>query len=249
MSTAMGWAAHGYIQLLQCVRNFSGFTLIYRSNSRISGIDRIFEITYYLAHGMSTNVSVNEFNVLRESAELTGESMKKARVLAICLTVLLVSATSSFAAVIWTATGTPSVYQNNYINPSSKWASGVLDLSKVQGAAGPLTLTLSFTTDDVLGKTKLYVDGTRVDGRAASWVYGKTDMVFTQPVDVAFNSKGVYSLSAYFTMSGSPAATWTLTGATLSNSQPTTPIPAAGLLLGSGLLGLFGIGKARRKKD
>lgn len=182
--------------------------------------------------------------------ELTGESMKKARVLAICLTVLLVSATSSFAAVIWTAPAGSTVYANYAFDNKAIWSSGTLNLLGVQGTdTAPLKLALTFTTSSFAKPPGLYVTGTlkgitnfMLDSGSASW---------TETIDVRYSDKGIYAFTAYVgSKKSDTTGTWTFGGATLSNSKPaTTPIPAAGLLLGSGLLGLFGLGKARRRKD
>ena len=42
------------------------------------------------------------------------------------------------------------------------------------------------------------------------------------------------------------AAHWTINSATLTTKSAATPIPAAFLLMGSGLLGLFGVNKSRK---
>ncbi|HWR04302.1 MAG TPA: hypothetical protein VN419_09805 [Humidesulfovibrio sp.] len=58
---------------------------------------------------------------------------------------------------------------------------------------------------------------------------------------------GLYALSvvANDIWGANEAAHWTINSASLTTTSP-TPIPAAFLLLGSGLLGLFGVNKSRK---
>ncbi|MDO9081783.1 MAG: hypothetical protein Q7U56_00705 [Humidesulfovibrio sp.] len=176
--------------------------------------------------------------------------MKKARVLAICLTVLLVSATSSFAAVIWTETpATPIGYVNHATNPLASWSATTPVLSGTS-ASFPLTLSLTFTTSSFVKAPWLYVTGASSGGDSLRLTAGSLSLTKTFAVD--YQSSGVYAFGAYVESAKlvDAGATWAFKSATLSDTKPaTTPIPAAGLLLGSGLLGLFGIGKARRRKD
>ncbi len=181
---------------------------------------------------------------------LTGESMKKARVLAICLTVLLVSATSSFAAVIWSETpAAPISYANHATNKLALWSATTPVLSGTS-ASFPLTLTLEFATSGFATAPRMFAKGASSGGESYLLTAGSASWKKNFIVD--YKSSGVYAFSAYVESfnPANAAGTWAFKSATLSDTKPaTTPIPAAGLLLGSGLLGLFGIGKARRRKD
>ncbi|MDO9081797.1 MAG: hypothetical protein Q7U56_00775, partial [Humidesulfovibrio sp.] len=111
----------------------------------------------------------------------------------------------------------------------------------------PLSLTLEFSTSGLGGVSTFHVGGTKGAGSSSESFAPLTASTSLLSFDVVYNPSGVYAFKAYVT-SGTDDATWTMTKATLNSKTATTPIPAAGLLLGSGLLGLFGIGKARRNK-
>ncbi len=166
------------------------------------------------------------------------------------MALLLVGATSASAATIWgPATSSVEYGNNDFVDDA--WSSGQIDLTKLApGYLAPLTLTLSFTTKNLVPNSSFSVGGTTTSSPyVADLLLPVGTSSWTKTYDVVgYDPAGIYFTA--FLSGPSSATTWTLTSATLSDSKPaTTPIPAAGLLLGSGLLGLFGIGKARLKKD
>lgn len=176
--------------------------------------------------------------------------MKKLLFSLACLFALLAGATNSFAAVIWTAPSTSSIYGGL----SNQWTASTGDISAVQGPSSVLTLTLQLNATGLAGATRAvdYLKGSGFAATPTAYVLqpltlpGTSSASWTVSYDVLYNAAGIYNFSSYLKTPGA-SSSWTLTSATLSNPAK-TPIPAAGLLLGSGVLGLFGLGKARRKR-
>ncbi len=176
--------------------------------------------------------------------------MKKTTILAICMAVLLVGATSGFAAPLWTALPDSTVRGDGDYT-GQFWSGSTTDPLSIPSTT-PLQLTLQFTATGLGSDNIFLVGGTKGLGSTG---IGTTSESFaplsgsgTLSFDVVHNPSGIYAFTAYILSNSYDTAAWTMTKATLDVKTATTPIPAAGLLLGSGLLGLFGIGKARRNK-
>jgi len=174
--------------------------------------------------------------------------MKSCKALFMSLALLVACATSSFATEITTVTP---------LNTSGDYYMGQPWSQTVDIAAGVTSAKLDMVVNMLGGswntseekKTLVYMS-------AASG----TDIFFNNHPDIG---SGTFTISSMFDISSGPGlyalkviandiwgdnneAHWTINSATLTTTKAATPIPAAFLLLGSGLLGLFGVNKSRK---
>ncbi|WP_325646978.1 hypothetical protein [Humidesulfovibrio sp.] len=184
--------------------------------------------------------------------------MKMCKSLLMSAALLVVFATSSFAL---TTVDPYDLYGNNYVsgtdtvynkgdgvnvtfgsvgNPAAIGNGGVIHLD--------VMITLKSVWDNV-GKitAKFYEEGSGQIQTAVvtGSIGGVFNLVFN---NIPEQTSGIYSFLLHSEATGKHLADWTLNFATLKDPPvtPSTPIPAAFLLLGSGLLGLFGVNKSRK---
>lgn len=169
--------------------------------------------------------------------------MKKLTLVVMSLALLLVTATSSFASVVFGASGpynenTPWTYNLN-LAPGTDSALLTLNLQLIGNwnLSGPLTLS-----------TKTYLDGfangSPIPGiaelRPSS--LGGGGYTVSGYIPLLDTKGGLYALELASSTPGVALGAFNV----VSGSVATTPIPAAFLLLGSGLVGLFGVKRVRR---
>lgn len=174
------------------------------------------------------------------------------------LFILLITATSGFAGIIYIADYSSeaktfplrnvSLWNDQANSGKTDWAK-TLDLSQVQGPSGIITMTLTGiikSSDNPMVVFTAYSDDQFASGAYKNLPSG-TFHPFQERFSIPYKSGGIYSLSAdagwaYATLS------WQVTGLILENSSVKTnvgktPIPGAVWLLGSGLMGLVGLRK------
>lgn len=116
---------------------------------------------------------------------------------------------------------------------------------------GPLLLTLSFNTQGIGSSGSSYLKVYGVDPLSPT-VYSPVFVTAAQSfysdiqIPVTESKTGVYAFDIQ--IKGVVGSAFNLQSASLTGGAK-TPIPAAALLLGSGVLGLFGIGKARNRRN
>jgi len=182
--------------------------------------------------------------------------MKMYKSLLMSAALLVVFATSSFALP---AVDPYDLYGNNYVsgtetvynkgdgvnitfgsvgNPAFIGTGGVIHLD--------VMITLKSVWDNV-GKltAKFYEEGSDQIQTAVitGSIGGVMTLIFS---NIPEQTSGIYSFLLHSEATGKNLADWTLNFATLKDPPAATPIPAAFLLLGSGLLGLFGVNKSRK---
>lgn len=168
--------------------------------------------------------------------------MKKSMLLALCLAIFLALPSLGFAAQIWSTSPSTTFQDIDFPGTplTTQWDSGLISV----GPQTDTTLTLSFVVNfgKLTPESNFVISGL---GALPSSFAPLSNGLWTQSFIVP--TKGVYQFGAYLE-NGDASSTWQLQSATLSNSAK-TPIPAAALLLGSGVLGLFGVNKSRRNKN
>ncbi|MDO9083407.1 MAG: hypothetical protein Q7U56_09000 [Humidesulfovibrio sp.] len=167
--------------------------------------------------------------------------MKKLTLVVMSLALLLVTATSSFAAIIDVAGAGPYAnYQTWSMNYTPTAGTLTADLN--------LNIMLTGTWNTGADDWQVFVMGV---GKTAkkTFLYSTDDASYYTAslsiplLPVPADGVGVYALSAK-SFGDNADARWSIVSG--SNITSTTPIPAAFLLLGSGLVGLFGVKRVRR---
>lgn len=185
--------------------------------------------------------------------------MKRTKIALLSLAILLVSVTSSFATVVpgvWSGT-TGQLYNGDVFNPS--------ELSNLSVQAGTYTFNVSGVASGFWGVQVIPASTAPYYTLMAEAVGGfanSSPIVFgtfshsgtsVDPFSTSASfglATGIYSFK--LVSAGSETASWwSPTSASISGSQPIgkAPIPAAALLLGSGVLGLFGVNKTRKTRS
>lgn len=172
--------------------------------------------------------------------------MKKSILLFLSMLILLLSATSGFAEVIWGPKSSSYMFNTT----ESYWTPN-LSITPAQIAAGTF-VTINY---QVLGVTS-YEDisvmlrqftpgGTWTTNGRAQDVLSPSTLTGSLTLPVVLNTTGLYSFQAWLD-APTTGVTVHFTDYTVSTAK--TPLPAAALLLGTGFAGLLGYGKARRRK-
>lgn len=194
--------------------------------------------------------------------------MKSVKAIALSISLVVLMATSSFATVqtSWSLdTGSPAGgWYNTYLDSTSIPVdpSGIWRASQTGLTTGSYQLSLegvgrgNWSANPGASTFEVFRTGYTLK-TAEGRVGGVVDYSFSNvgPSEFAFKitynlpnistATGIYNLSAYAygeSYDIANPAQWKLTSATVSK----TPIPAAALLLGSGLAGLFGVTRARK---
>jgi len=176
--------------------------------------------------------------------------MKKVKVALWCLALLLVSATSSFAlAVVDTTTvGTSGVFtlpgvNNTYYN-SQLWTENVVVPVGTSSAVFNMGVTLNGAWNTSITSFQALASG--VNGAITNIYTPNSNLTPSIQIPITLSGAGTYTLSAQSIGALGNDASWTINSASVTTTPSKTPIPAAALLLGSGILGLFGVNKARK---
>ena len=184
--------------------------------------------------------------------------MKMYKSLLMSAALLVVCATSGFAL---TTVDPYDLYGNNYVSGTETVYNkgdgvnitfGSVENPAFIGSGGVIHLDIMITLKSVwdnVGKltAKFYEEGS--DQLQTAEVSGSIGTVMTLVFNnIPEQANGIYSFLLHSEATGKNLADWTLNFATLKDPPvtPNTPIPAAFLLLGSGLLGLFGVNKSRK---
>ncbi|KAF0233731.1 MAG: hypothetical protein FD177_1372 [Desulfovibrionaceae bacterium] len=188
--------------------------------------------------------------------------MKKRLLALVSLMLIVVCASSGYALTIdlpvtsgkWYGTYIDSAF--NPVDLTQKWSA-----SQTLGA-GTYELKLDITTRGVWSSvpatdsfeffaagSTLKEGGKKYGGSYAEYIVndgsGNKGYVFTYTLPAITAASGIYAFSAFSvgeSYGGPSPAEWKMNSASVSK----TPIPAAFLLLGSGLVGLFGVKRVRR---
>lgn len=183
--------------------------------------------------------------------------MKRLKLLALSLLVILVTATSGFASVVnLDLYGNPTILGDGSTYIKGQFVNLTFGDAQTPAGLGDGTITLSGSItlqsawSSVVSLKPKFMALSDTDTWKPIMFSGSIGETKPFSYVVSQTTDGIYSfqfLSGAASGASNPAD-WSLVSATLKNSNPpaSTPIPAAALLLGSGLLGLFGVNKARK---
>lgn len=172
--------------------------------------------------------------------------MKKLTLVVMSLALLLVTATSSFAAII-------TIPGSTGWDKFTPWSADVTLAPGTDSAFLTLNLQLlgDWNTSTSLRKTLARLDGFTGEREILGIVglqpvsTGSSFYTVSGYIPLVDYKGGVYSLGLASSGPAFPGSTLAAFNV-VSGSVATTPIPAAFLLLGSGLVGLFGVKRVRR---
>jgi len=175
--------------------------------------------------------------------------MRSCKALFMSLALLVAFATSSFATEITTVI--PLNTSGDYYM-GQEWTDSTVIAPGTTSAYFSMNVNLlggSWNTNDekdhlvmfsAASGSEIFITHHHPDGNEGTFdITGMLDLA---------SGPGLYALSviANDLWGDNAAAHWTVNSATLTTTSAATPIPAAFLLLGSGLLGLFGVNKSRK---